>query len=127
MHIVFQEEGEQLGRAFFVAGIGPLVGPLPEERLDHALGLPVGLGSIGPRSLEHDVLLAGKAPKELRTIVGAVIGQNTADGDAEGCEMSDGAIEERHGRCGGLVREDFDVEGVVSTDVVDTERDFRVG
>ena len=63
--------------------VGPAVGPLAQGRLDEALGLAVGLWSVGAGELVRDAELGTGAGEVARAKRRAVVGQSFESGQFE--------------------------------------------
>jgi hypothetical protein len=91
------------------AGIGPAVGPLPQQGLDEALGLAVGLGGVGPGPAVSDGQGVKRGGHDARAVAGAVVAQHALDPHAPPREPFDRAPQEAGDRLAALVEEDFGV------------------
>src|SRR4029434_8513187 len=73
------EHGGTLGGAT----IGNAIGPFPECRLNEAFGFAIGLRPIGTGEAVLDAQLATRIGERLGAKCRPIVGQHTADGDAE--------------------------------------------
>src|SRR5450432_4546529 len=107
--IVELHPGRQGSAAMFGGGIRHGVGPLPLQRLNETLGLPVGLRAIGPRSLGGDAEPSTGFAEGSRAIGSAIVGEHPLDMDSAALEFPHGAQPKTRGGVALLVRQDFDV------------------
>ena len=82
------------GRSSDTAGHRPFV----DQGLDEALGLAVGLRSIGPGPLVPDVGPARASPARVASIARAVVGEHALDPDPDLREPGDRRNSTAHGR-----------------------------
>src|SRR5882672_11522727 len=88
--IVVQEPGLQRRGAHFRLGIGADIGPFPQQGLDEAFGLAVGLGPIGSGSQVAQAQGAASVAEEDRTIGRAVVRQDAPDVNPQALEPGHG-------------------------------------
>jgi hypothetical protein len=110
----------QGGVAFGAGAVDRAVGPAAEQCADEALGLAVGLRSVGPGSDVPNPERSASDRVHRRPVCRPVVGHQPLDGYAVAGVVLDGAAQEADRGEGLLVREDFDVGqagGVVDGDV----------
>src|SRR3954449_2840574 len=79
------------------------VGPLPERRLDEALGLAVSFWRIGPGADVLDAQVPASVTEGEGFVTTAVVGHDAGDGDTEAFVISHGRLEEGNGTIGLLI------------------------
>jgi hypothetical protein len=79
--------------------VGAGIGPFPKSGLDEAFGFAISARTVGASEALAQVELTAEATKDSGAIAGTVIGENTADGDAELGIVIDRSLEK-----GGLAR-----------------------
>ena len=108
--VVHKEQGQRV-ESLAVGVIRSLVGPLGLEDLDERLRLAIGLRPEGPRALQPHTPCRRGACEGAAHGAGAVVGQDTLDGDAMALEVGEGPLEEASGSRAALVRPGLDVGG----------------
>jgi len=86
---VEREEGGAVVTGVVRAGIGPLAG----DGLDEALGLAIGLGSVGPGEAMLEAELVTSLGEELGAIGRAAVSEDALDVDAMRLVESNGLVE----------------------------------
>src|SRR5258706_2511480 len=117
--IVVPEPGTQRAGSPPRAAVRVGVGPLAQQRLDEALGLPVGLRPIGPRPQVSGAMSATGVPKAVRHVGRAVIGHHAFDTDPRLAKPVNGAPEEADGGRRVLIVEHFDIRR--PTEIIDAD------
>src|SRR6266568_4846672 len=74
--------------------VGNAVGPFSESRLDEALGLAVGLGTVGPREAVLELERATGLGEGLGAEAGAVVGEDAFGLHAQRAEVGNGVVKE---------------------------------
>ena len=74
--IVELQPSRQSGATLIRGGVGRRVSPLPDQRLDEALGLAIGLGAIRSSAFGRDPKPAARLAKRTRAIGAAVVSQH---------------------------------------------------
>src|SRR4029453_5326063 len=95
--------------ALGTGAVDSAVGPAAEQGADEALGLAVGLGSVGPGAQVTDAERAAGDRVDGRAVGGAVVGGQPLDLDAVALKERDRPAQEADGGGRLLVAEDFDV------------------
>ena len=101
MPVVVVEEGWEAGGALSGVGVSMSVGPFAQGGLDEALGVAIGLWSVGPGEavLEAE---GGGVLHGAGAIAGAIIGVEPLSFDAVPGKESQSGMEESDGAFGGL-------------------------
>src|SRR5258708_17970761 len=117
--VVGEEFGESLS-ALDRGGIGTVVGPAAQERLDKTFSFSIGAGSVrsGERVAQAESGAGGG--EAVRAIAGAVVGHDAGDFDAVAGVPGDEASKEGGSGWGSFVSQNFGISqtgGVVDSDV----------
>src|SRR6516165_838594 len=102
--VVVTEPSGQGSTTLAGAGIGPNVGPLAQQGLDEALGLAIGLRSIGPGPQVSHALGGAVGAKDLRDVRRSIVRQDATDADPALSEPRQRPLQERRGGDPELVR-----------------------
>jgi len=78
-----------------LVGVLPVtgIGPFPQSGLDEAFGLAIGSWGVGTSEAVRNIEFRAGLSKLAGAIAGAVIGQQTANGDAVELVKGDGIVE----------------------------------
>jgi hypothetical protein len=83
------------------------IGPFAQRGLDEALGLAIGLWSVGPGEAMFEAEGGDGVTQGVGAIAGAVVGVNALSFDAVLLEKGQGGMEEGDGAVGGFVGEEL--------------------
>src|SRR5216683_5210600 len=117
--VVGEEFGEFLS-ALDRGGIGAVVGPATQERLDKTFSFSVGAGSVGSGAQVAQAESSAGGGEAVRAIAGAVVGHDAGDFDAVTGVPGDEASEEGGSGRGSFVSQNLGVSqsgGIVDGDV----------
>ncbi len=117
--VVEAEIGGQRGGAPGRAAIGPAIDPLPEQRLDETLGLPVGLGPVGPREALADRPPLADGGKDPGAVGLGVVREQPPDADAPPTKPGQRALEK--GRTRQRIRRRQDLGAREARRVIDSD------
>jgi len=118
--VVMVKPGLKLIIAMLGSGVETSVSPFAQSGLDEAFGFAVGARSIGASEAMAQTESKNGAAEGMGAITVAVIGEQTADADAQAGVISQGGMEKSDGRSGGAVGQDLgkgDTGMVVDGDV----------
>ena len=107
MPVIVVEEGMEALGALRGMGVGVGVSPLAEGGLDEALGLAIGLGSIGAGEAVLEAESGDGLAHGVGAVAGAIVGVDALGGDTVPGEEGEGGVEESDGAAGGLVWEEL--------------------
>jgi len=93
VEVIVVKEVREEGGAVVAGVIGAGVGPLAGDGLDEALGLAVGLGTVGSCEAVADAELEAGGGEEFGTVGRAAVGEHAADLDAVEFVEGDGLVE----------------------------------
>src|SRR5262250_2059890 len=109
MPVVVVQPGAQCPRANRGRRIRATIRPLPQQALNEALGLAVRPRRVGPRpQLAHAVALAERG-EDVTAVGEGVVGHESAHPNAVAAKPAQGPPDERCGRGGVYVTQDFDI------------------
>ena len=117
--VVGEEFGESLS-ALDRGGIGTVVGPAAQERLDKTFSFSVGAGSVRSGAQVAQAESSAGGCEAVRAIAGAVVGHDAGDFDAVAGVPGDEASKEGGSGWGSFVSQNFGVGqtgGIVDGDV----------
>src|SRR5262245_24650878 len=92
--VVVMKPAREQSVALLGIEIGASVDPFAESGLDQAFGLAVGARSIGTSEVVMESELDHGSPESMGTIAVAVIGEQTANGDAQRGVVSHSGVKE---------------------------------
>jgi len=107
MPVVVMKPGKELGITFLRVEIGAGVDPLAESGLDKPFGLAIGAGSVRTGEMVTEAECHDSSAESVRAITVAVVGEQAADGDAEGSIVSHGSPEESNSGSSGESGQDL--------------------
>ena len=90
MEVVVVKEEEEACGALVGMGVGVSVGPFAEGGLDEALGLAVGLWSVGPCEAVLEAEGGDGGAHGVSAVAGAIVGVEALGGDAVLLKESEG-------------------------------------
>ena len=109
MPVVVVQPTDHSGAAHGRGRVGATIGPLPQERLDEALGLAIGARRVRPGArVPEPRALAGRR-KDVGAVARAVVCHEPPDTDAMAPKPGEGAPEKAHARDPVLIGQDLDV------------------
>ena len=88
-------------------GVGVSVGPFAQGGLDEALGLAVGLWSVGSGEAVLEAESGDGGAHGVGAVAGTVVGGDALSVDAVSFEEGQGGVEEGDGTAGGFVGEEL--------------------
>ena len=88
-------------------GIGVSVSPLAQRGLDEALGLAIGLWSVGAGEAVLEAEGGDGLAHGVGAVAGAIVGVDALGGDAVPGKEGEGGVEESDGAAGGLIWEEL--------------------
>ena len=103
--VVVQLDVEVLG-ALLGRLVGARVSPFAQGGLDEAFGLAVGARGVEPGVAMHEAEAAAEVLEGAGAVGGAVVGEDTADADAEAGVVAEGGEQGAASALGGFVGED---------------------
>src|SRR5262245_52193295 len=109
MPVVVVQPTDHSGAAHGRGRVGATIGPLPQERLDEALGLAIGARRVRPSARVPESRALAGCRKDVGAVARAVVRHEPPDADAMAPKPGEGAPEKAHARDPVLIGQDLDV------------------
>src|SRR5262245_65916710 len=107
--VVVVQPTDHSGAAHGRGRVGATIGPLPQERLDEALGLAIGARRVRPSARVPESRALAGCRKDVGAVARAVVRHEPPDADAMAPKPGEGAPEKAHARDPVLIGQDLDV------------------
>src|SRR5215510_11907146 len=118
MPVVVVQPTDHSGAAHGRGRVGATIGPLPQERLDEALGLAIGARRVRPSARVPESRALAGCRKDVGAVARAVVRHEPPDADAMAPKPGEGAPEKAHARDPVLIGQDLPADAPHATAAV---------